>query len=280
MERAELYRTAQDTLRRHALDNRGMLPPARLNQIGTTLVDLLLDGTDAAQRAATLAQQGLALSSILATSVALQRALLADGDVEGVGALINRSAQITVAVNQAEIALMRDEHERMRSAVSRVLMEQQAEASRLTSLIHELSTPIMPVYDGILVLPLVGAIDSRRSIDIMEHLLSSIAQHHADSVIIDITGVSVVDTGVAQHLLQTARAANLLGSSVILVGISPEIAQTITQLGIEVGMMTTLSNLQAGITFALQRRGMTIAPFNGRPALSSVATGLRNRTNA
>ena len=98
MERAELYRTAQDTLRRHALDNRGMLPPARLNQIGTTLVDLLLDGTDAAQRAATLAQQGLALSSILATSVAVQRALLAEGDVEGVGTLIDRAAQITVAV--------------------------------------------------------------------------------------------------------------------------------------------------------------------------------------
>ena len=125
-------------------------------------------------------------------------------------------------------------------------------------LIQELSTPIMPIHEGILVLPLVGAIDSRRASQVMESALEKIVEYQADVMILDITGVPVVDTGVANYLLQMARAIKLLGANVVLVGIGAEIAQTIVQLGVELNDVTTRSNLQSGIEYALTRRGYAI----------------------
>lgn len=119
------------------------------------------------------------------------------------------------------------------------------------SVMREISTPIMPIHEGVLVLPLVGAIDSNRAGTIIESLLESITAHQADVVIMDITGVPVIDTGIANYLLQAARAVRLLGSQVVLVGISPDIAQTIVQLGIDLSGIVTRSNLQSGIEFAL-----------------------------
>ncbi|MEJ5343624.1 MAG: STAS domain-containing protein [Chloroflexus sp.] len=124
--------------------------------------------------------------------------------------------------------------------------------------IRELSTPILPLYEGILVLPLVGAIDSFRAGQIMERLLTAIAERQSDIVIIDITGVPVIDTAVANYLLQTARAAQLIGAQVILVGIGPEIAQTIVQLGVDLRGIQIGANLQAGIELALSQQGYTI----------------------
>ena len=132
------------------------------------------------------------------------------------------------------------------------------------STIRELSTPIIPVYAGILVLPLVGAIDSRRATEVTERLLEAIAAEQAETVIIDITGVSMIDTSTANHLLMTTRAAGLLGSHVVLVGMGPEVAQTIVQLGIELQGLTTLANLQAGIAYALGRLQLGIQPLAGR----------------
>ncbi|WP_333691603.1 STAS domain-containing protein [Chloroflexus sp.] len=126
--------------------------------------------------------------------------------------------------------------------------------------IRELSTPILPLYEGILVLPLVGAIDSFRAGQIMERLLTAIAERQSDIVIIDITGVPVIDTAVANYLLQTARAAQLIGAQVILVGIGPEIAQTIVQLGVDLSKITIGANLQNGIELALHRIGPAIQP--------------------
>lgn len=126
--------------------------------------------------------------------------------------------------------------------------------------IRELSTPIIPLYNGILALPLVGTIDSHRAGQIMETLLEGISQQQADVVIIDITGVLVVDTGVANYLLQAARAARLLGTQIILVGISAEVAQTIIQLGADLSGITTLANLGLGIEYALRLQGLAIAP--------------------
>jgi len=122
----------------------------------------------------------------------------------------------------------------------------------------EVSTPIVPIYEGILVLPVVGSIDSRRAGQIMEGLLEGINTYSADVVIMDITGVPVIDTGVANYLLQSARAARLLGSTVVLVGIGAEIAQTIVQLGIDLTGITTRANLQAGIEYALATQGLAI----------------------
>ncbi|WP_322490436.1 STAS domain-containing protein [Chloroflexus sp.] len=135
---------------------------------------------------------------------------------------------------------------------------EQIEAQQQT--IRELSTPILPLYEGILVLPLVGVIDSFRASQIMERLLTAIAERQSDIVIIDITGVPVIDTAVANYLLQTARAAQLIGTQVILVGIGPEIAQTIVQLGVDLSGIAIGANLQNGIELALRRIGSAIKP--------------------
>jgi rsbT co-antagonist protein RsbR len=131
------------------------------------------------------------------------------------------------------------------------------EAQRYT--IRELGTPILPLYEGVIALPLVGAIDSYRATQVLERLLEAISAKQADIVILDITGVPVVDTSVANYLLQTARAAQLIGAQVVLVGIGAEIAQTLVQLGVNLGQLKVYANLQAGISYALGQLGYKIA---------------------
>ena len=140
------------------------------------------------------------------------------------------------------------------------LAEREGALEAQSRLIQELSAPIVPIHEGVLVLPLVGAVDSRRASQIMESALEQIVAYQADVLILDITGVPVVDTGVANYILQMARAVTLLGSRVILVGIGAEIAQTIVQLGVDLRDMTTLANLQAGIAYALALQGFAIQP--------------------
>ncbi|MBV9790016.1 MAG: STAS domain-containing protein [Chloroflexi bacterium] len=124
--------------------------------------------------------------------------------------------------------------------------------------LRELSTPLMPIHQGVLVLPLVGQIDPRRASQVMETLLEGISAQSADVVIMDITGVPVVDTQVANYLIQAARAARLLGAKIVLVGIGPEIAQTIIQLGVDLSDITTRANLESGINYALGLQGLAI----------------------
>lgn len=130
----------------------------------------------------------------------------------------------------------------------RRLSEATIDAQR--SMIRELSTPVVPITDAILVMPLVGAIDTLRARQILETLLDTIVERNAKVLIIDITGIAVVDTGVAHYLLQTARAIRLLGAQVILVGISPEVAQTMVGLGINFGEIITRATLQDGFAHA------------------------------
>jgi len=127
-----------------------------------------------------------------------------------------------------------------------------------TIAIQELSVPIVPIYHGVLVLPLVGQIDNQRANAIMQNLLEAVAQQEAMIVLLDITGVPLVDTATSNHLIQAMRALRLLGTEAVLVGISPEIAQTIVQLGIDLCRVTTLSNLEAGLAYALQQLGLRI----------------------
>lgn len=131
--------------------------------------------------------------------------------------------------------------------------DQAAQIAAQQQTIRELSTPILPLYEGILVVPLVGVIDSFRAGQIMERLLTAIAERQSDLVIIDITGVPVIDTAVANYLLQTARAAQLIGAKVILVGIGSEIAQTLVQLGVDLSGIQVGATLQTGIELAFQR---------------------------
>ena len=124
---------------------------------------------------------------------------------------------------------------------------------RLLATVRELSTPIIPVLDHVLVMPLVGAIDTARSQQIIETLLSAITTHGAEVVIIDITGVSTMDTSVANHLLEATRAASLLGAQCVLAGITPEVAQTVVHLGVDLSSLVTMNDLRSGVQFALTK---------------------------
>ncbi|SEB18392.1 rsbT co-antagonist protein RsbR [Thalassobacillus cyri] len=118
--------------------------------------------------------------------------------------------------------------------------------------LQELSAPLIPVMENITVMPLIGTIDTERAKLIMENLLDGVIKHHADVVLIDITGVPVVDTMVAHHIIQAAEAVRLIGSTCILVGIRPEIAQTIVNLGIDLTKFPTKSSLRKGFQSALE----------------------------
>ncbi len=118
------------------------------------------------------------------------------------------------------------------------------------SLIQELSTPIIPISDSILIVPLIGAIDSARAQRITESMLQAIVQRGAEYIIIDITGIAIIDTAIAHHLLQAAQSIQLLGARVILVGIGPEIAQTLVGLGVDFKRIRTQATLQSGFQYA------------------------------
>ena len=146
-----------------------------------------------------------------------------------------------------------------------ITLRKQAEAIRLQNVAHqetirvqgallrELSTPLIPITDSVVAMPLIGTIDSGRAQQIIESLLTGVADQHAAAVIIDITGVPIVDTQVANALLRAAQAVKLLGARAILTGIRPEVAQTLVGLGVDLGSIRTCRSLQAGITEALGR---------------------------
>lgn len=119
--------------------------------------------------------------------------------------------------------------------------------------LEELSTPIIPITDHIIVMPLIGAIDTARARNIMRSLLAGITQHNAKVIILDITGVPLVDTGVADHLNRTIQAARLKGSETIVTGISDAVAETIVDLGIDWSNLDTVHDLQSGLKIALRR---------------------------
>jgi rsbT co-antagonist protein RsbR len=122
----------------------------------------------------------------------------------------------------------------------------------------ELSTPVVKLWDGILALPLVGTLDSARTQVVMEKLLQALVDTGSEHAIIDITGVSAVDTQVAQHLLKTVMAARLLGAECIISGIRPQIAQTVVALGIEFGDVSTKASLSDALLLALRRSGSDV----------------------
>ncbi len=133
------------------------------------------------------------------------------------------------------------------------LQEQVIAAQRAT--LRELSTPLIPLSDSVLVMPLIGAIDRARARQIMQALLEKVSTQHTRVVLIDITGVTDVDSHVADALLRTAQAVKLLGAEVVITGIQPAMAQTLVQMGIDLSRLITRSTLQGGIAYALQQNG-------------------------
>ncbi|CAG0955312.1 RsbT co-antagonist protein RsbRA [Methanosarcinales archaeon] len=113
--------------------------------------------------------------------------------------------------------------------------------------IQELSTPVLQVRDQMLILPIIGVIDTHRARQLTEQLLRTIRTSRAKVVVMDITGVPGVDSKVANHLVQTVDASQLMGATVIVTGISPEIAQTLVTLGVDLTKMNTVGDLQGGI---------------------------------
>lgn len=125
------------------------------------------------------------------------------------------------------------------------------------ALLEEVSTPVIPLTDEILVLPLVGAVDTHRAQQVIETVLGQVAASGAQLLLLDITGVPIIDTQVAHALIQTAHALRLLGARLVLTGIRPEVAQALVGLGVELGDMVTFSTLERGLAhaFTLQAAG-------------------------
>ena len=124
--------------------------------------------------------------------------------------------------------------------------------------ILELSTPVIQAWEGVVAAPLIGTMDSQRTQIFMERFLDSIVQNKAPVALVDITGVPTMDTQTAQHILEAISAARLLGTQVILTGVSPAIAQTLVHLGIDLGELETKSSLVAGLRLALNILGLEV----------------------
>lgn len=137
--------------------------------------------------------------------------------------------------------------EALAQARQQIILSQQAA-------LRELSTPLIPLSDEVLLMPLIGMIDALRAQQILETLLQGMTDHRAKTVIMDITGVQIVDTHVANALIQAAQAVRLLGARVVLTGIRPEVAQTLVGLGVDLGTIVTYSSLQSGIANTLRQR--------------------------
>jgi rsbT co-antagonist protein RsbR len=140
--------------------------------------------------------------------------------------------------------------------------------------ISELQTPVIQVWEGILALPIVGTVDTARAQDMTEALLERIVATGSEIVLLDITGVPVVDTAVARHLLETVAAARLLGADVLIVGLSSRTAMTLVQLGIDLSHVTTRATLAKGLEFAFRRLGLAVVGQNGSARRMADADGV------
>lgn len=215
---------------------------------------------DPAARGVTFADlKLLATTTRQATAAALQGVALAD---EQRARLDEWMFQLALLVGQRLLAEReREYHEQAAQAEVRQLEHQlseltaaYAEKTRLLDLIRSASTPIAPIHDGILVVPLVGLFDGERAQSMTERLLARVGEARARVVILDVSGVPVFDAEAAHHIFRTAAAVRLLGARLIVVGLSPGVAQTVVELGVDLTGLTTLSTLQAGLDHALALR--------------------------
>ncbi len=139
------------------------------------------------------------------------------------------------------------------------LSTKEATIAKQADAIRELSTPVLQIREGRLIVPLIGLIDTRRAREITEHLLEAIRDHRAKVVIIDITAVAAMDSKVANHLIQTVEAARLMGAKAIVTGLSAEVAQTLVTLGVDLSRVRTVSDLQSGVEEADRIQGVEYA---------------------
>ncbi|HUW50744.1 MAG TPA: STAS domain-containing protein [Sulfuricella sp.] len=125
--------------------------------------------------------------------------------------------------------------------------------------LRETATPITEIWDGVLTLPIIGTLDSNRTVLVMEALLNRIAKEHASAVVIDLTGVKNIDSQVSHHLIQMVQAVQLMGSDAIITGIRPEIARALISLNIDLSNVTTRASLSDGLKEAFRRMGILVS---------------------
>ncbi|MCO5974996.1 STAS domain-containing protein [Actinoallomurus soli] len=138
------------------------------------------------------------------------------------------------------------------------LSDEGAIVARQRQQLSEIATPVLKLWDRVVAVPLIGTLDSARTQVVMETLLEAIVDERATVAILDITGVPLVDTVVAQHLMKTALAVRLMGARCVVSGIRPQIAQTIVQLGIDLGDITTRATLADALEWALAQVGTSV----------------------
>ncbi|MHB1296910.1 MAG: STAS domain-containing protein [Gemmatimonadaceae bacterium] len=136
--------------------------------------------------------------------------------------------------------------------------------------IRELSTPVLQVRERLLILPIIGVVDSERARQLTEQLLRGVRGNRAKVVVMDLTGVPSVDATVANHLVQTVEASRLLGATVIVTGLSPEIAQTLVTIGVDLTKLNTVGDLQGGIEEAEALLGYKVATLRDAPTIDGV----------
>jgi rsbT co-antagonist protein RsbR len=160
------------------------------------------------------------------------------------------------------IAVFRDVTERRRleadlAARNADLATREAEKTqlveRLRVAVEELSTPVLEVWDDVLALPVVGVVDTQRSAQMIERLLAEVVDKRCRHVIVDLTGVDVVDTSTADRFIKMARAVELLGATCVITGIQPAVARTLVELGVEFSGLTTRRNLKRGLEWCIAR---------------------------
>ena len=160
--------------------------------------------------------------------------------------------------DEEEIEQYREHLEELVQERTAALEEIQQTVNLQAREIMEISTPVMQVWDGLLVAPLIGSLDSRRTQQFMERLLEAIVETRSEIALVDITGVPVIDTQTAQNLLETTAAVKLLGARVVLTGVSPAIAQTLVHLGVDMSDIVSRASLSAGLRHALAALGLAI----------------------
>lgn len=155
-------------------------------------------------------------------------------------------------VQRGAVMVFHDVSGRKHAEAAQQVYQEQVIAAQQAAL-RELSTPIIPLTDGVIVMPLIGSIDSARAQQVIETLLEGVGRYHARFAILDITGVQIVDSQIANALIHAAQAVRLLGAHVILTGIRPEVAQILVGLGIDLSTLITRASLQSGVEFAMSR---------------------------
>lgn len=192
------------------------------------------------------------LSSVAAGDLDIRIESDFEDDLTGIEEAINILIEDLTYELKQSISMQNDLQEKLKK-----IQEQQKTIVQQQEDLMELSSPVSKVWDNILILPVIGTLDSQRTQVMMENLLQKIVDTGCTMAILDITGVPTVDTQVANHLLKTVTSARLLGAECIISGISPAIAQTIVHLGIDLSAIKTKATLQDAMIFAMKQNKKT-----------------------